>query len=279
MKAIKKISGLLTLCMCLCLCCVQVFAVTLKSTKDYYVNDYAGVLTQETKDHIITQNIRLENASGAQVVVVTLNDTEGLSLEEYTYQLFNAWGIGSKQNNNGVLLVLDIAGQDYQCLQGSGLEDTLTTPTLSRILQEDLEPDFAAGDYDAGVKRTFDSLAAEIENLYGAKDSTSSRVDLENVVMLVFGALLALFVIVTIFTTKGGGGGRGFRGRGRGDDFWMGMMLGSSLGRSRYRRPPLGGGFGGGFGGSGGFGGGSFGGGSFGGGGGSSRGGGAGRGH
>lgn len=263
MKAMKKISGVLTLCVCFCLCFVQAFAVSLQSTKDFYVNDYAGVLTEETKEHIIAQNVRLENASGAQVVVVTLNDTEGLSLEEYTYQLFNEWGIGSKQNNNGVLLVLDIAGQDYQCLQGTGLEDTLTTPTLSRILQEDLEPDFAKGDYDAGVYKTFDSLAAQIENLYGADGSASSGMSIGKILMIAFFILVCvgIFTICILAALQEGEGG--------GSDFTRGMMVGASLNRrSRYHRYHRGG-----------FGGGGFGGGSRGGGGGSSRGGGAGRGH
>ena len=83
----------------------------------------------------------------------------------------NEWGIGSSSENNGVLLLLSIGEQDYQCIQGSGLEDSLSTMTLSRILQEDLEPDFAAGDYDAGVQKTFDTLYRQVCAIYGLDPS------------------------------------------------------------------------------------------------------------
>lgn len=276
MKVMKSIVRWLALGFCACLFVVQASAVTLTATKDYYVNDYAGVLSQDTKDYIITENIRLENASGAQVVVVTLNDTEGLSLDEYTYQLFNAWGIGSKQKDNGVLLVLDIQGQNYHCLQGIGLENTLTTPTISRILQEDLEPDFAVGNYDDGVRKTFDSLAAQVEHLYGAKDSNSSSLADNNFLIYGLAALLIVIAAIKAIVRKISFGLFG----GYGGNVGMGMLLGSSMGRSRRNRSYYDRRYNSYRGGSGGrHGGGGHSGGSFGGGGGASRGGGAGRGH
>ena len=98
------------------------------------------------------------NATGAQIVVTVVQDTGGGSMEQYAYDMANAWGIGSAEKNNGVLLLLSVGDDDYQCIQGSGLETLLPTSTLSRILQEDLEPDFADKNYDAGVKKTFASL-------------------------------------------------------------------------------------------------------------------------
>ncbi len=267
----KSVVRWLALGLFACLFVVHASAVNLTATKDYYVNDYAGVLSQQTKDYIITENIRLEEASGAQVVVVTVNDTEGLSLDEYTYRLFNDWGIGSKQKDNGVLLVLDIQGQDYHCLQGIGLENTLTTSTISRILQEDLEPDFAVANYDEGVRRTFDSLAAKVENAYGAGGNSSS---LSENNFLIYGLVILLIIIAAVkaIIKRIGFGPLG----GMGGNFGMGMLMGSSStgnyrrSRPRYRNRYDGprGGYGGGHSG-----------GSFTGGGGASRGGGAGRGH
>ena len=58
-------------------------------TADFYVNDAAGLLGPETKQYIIDVNRRLNEASGAQVVVVTMPDMGGVSLEEYATTLFN----------------------------------------------------------------------------------------------------------------------------------------------------------------------------------------------
>ena len=77
-------------------------------TTDFYVNDYANLLTNETKDYIINVNKKLYNQTGAQIVVVTIPSLEENSLEEYANQLFNKFGIGDKTKNNGVLLLLSL---------------------------------------------------------------------------------------------------------------------------------------------------------------------------
>lgn len=166
MKAIRRLTALAA-CAALAVALAAPAMALLSPTSDFYVNDNAGVLSSSTEQDIVEKNDALYAASGAQIVVVTVNDTEGLGAAEYSYQLANDWGIGSARENNGVLLLLSIGEQDYQCIQGSGLEDTLPTMTLSRILQEDLEPDFAAGDYDAGVQKTFNALYEQVCSIYG----------------------------------------------------------------------------------------------------------------
>ena len=141
-------------------------------TSDFYVNDYVGVLSGDTKSDIVSKNDGLYNATGAQIVVTVVQDTGGVSMEQYAYDMANAWGIGSAEKNNGVLLLLSVGDDDYQCIQGSGLETLLPTSTLSRILQEDLEPDFADKNYDAGVKKTFASLYDAVSSIYGYDGST-----------------------------------------------------------------------------------------------------------
>lgn len=173
MKAIRRLTALAA-CAALAVALAAPAMALLSPTSDFYVNDNAGVLSSSTEQDIVEKNDALYAASGAQIVVVTVNDTEGLGAAEYSYQLANDWGIGSAQENNGVLLLLSIGEQDYQCIQGSGLEDTLPTMTLSRILQEDLEPDFAAGDYDAGVQKTFNALYEQVCSIYGLDPANPS---------------------------------------------------------------------------------------------------------
>ena len=75
-------------------------------TQTFYVNDFASILSEETEDHLLQTNDLLEPQTGAQIVTVTVDFLDGLNSEEYAYQLFNDWGIGSKEENNGVLLLL-----------------------------------------------------------------------------------------------------------------------------------------------------------------------------
>ncbi|MEG1075368.1 MAG: TPM domain-containing protein [Ruthenibacterium sp.] len=321
LKTKQAVSLALSLLLAAALFCAPVFAASNGSMSKgtAYVADADNVLSEATLDMITEKNNILENKSGAQIAVAVVTDTQGLSLESYTAELFNAWHIGSKSENNGVLLVLDTNAEDYQCVQGRGLENQLPTSTLSRILQKYLEPDFAVGNYDAGVQKTFNALYQELANIYGI----SANADVENtenrndyygygapmqpeerggisffsIVMFLVVVIVLISIVSSLSRPRRYGNYTGVSYGYRNRPIYLGM-LGNPFGYGRYRGyrntppPPFNGGsgmggfggFGGGFTGGGGAGRGGFGGGggggSFGGfGGGSTRGGGAGRGH
>lgn len=131
-----------------------------------YVNDYANVLSDETEQYIVEKNRALDIATGAQIVVVTVDFLDGMDIEEYAYTLFNEWGIGDAEKNNGLLLLLAIGEENYWAVQGKGLEGVLSSGTLGDYLYTYLEPDFAAGDYDAGVNQVFDAFYAWFSDYY-----------------------------------------------------------------------------------------------------------------
>ena len=101
--------------------CIKTFAVV-KPTSDFYVNDYANLLDSETKEYIMNTNISLCNQTGAQVVVVTVQNLEDNSLEDYANQIFREFGIGDKTKNNGVLLLLALEERLFRIEVGYGLE-------------------------------------------------------------------------------------------------------------------------------------------------------------
>ncbi|MGF7145381.1 uncharacterized protein HNQ56_003822 [Anaerotaenia torta] len=130
-------------------------ADTLDPADGFYVNDFADVINADTEEKILEFGKQLEDQTSAQLVLVTVDFTDGESLENYALDMFNKWGIGSKEKNNGVLILLSIGDDDYWAMQGEGLEDTLTSGKMSGILQEYLEPDFAAKDYSAGAEKVY----------------------------------------------------------------------------------------------------------------------------
>ena len=79
----KKLIGLIMLIFCILAFYNPVFAVV-TPTSEFYVNDYANVLTQETEQYIINTNINLNKQTKAQIVVVTVKSLEGKSIEEYS---------------------------------------------------------------------------------------------------------------------------------------------------------------------------------------------------
>lgn len=131
-----------------------------------YVLDTAGVLSEDTEKWIVAVNQEIFKDCGGEIVVAAVDFLGGEDIEDYTYKMFNSWGVGSKERNNGILLVLAIGEENYFIQAGYGIDDYFDVPLFSDILDEYLEPDFAAGDYDAGVRKTFGALRTELESYY-----------------------------------------------------------------------------------------------------------------
>ena len=284
------------------------------SDEGAYALDKSGVLSSETEDHIARYNQYLAESCGAQICVVTIPTMDYVGyddIENYAYDLFNAWGIGDKDEDNGVLLLLVTDDELCWCLQGEGLEDTLSSSAISDILTENMQDDFYAGEFDSGTKKTFDALYRRLCAIYsvdpdGVDDFTydpgynngtvfpnepvpakSKKLSFWEIIVIIITVLVALRLIGKVFSAIGSNSGNGCSGCGCLPAFLLGTRVGSSNRRGPWPggfhggpRPgggsrPSGGGFTGGGGRSRG-GGGGFHGGGFKGGGGGSRGGGAG---
>lgn len=146
-------------------------------TADFYVGDYADVLSDETQNEIIDKNIMLEESTGAQIVVVTVDYADGLGVEQYADRLFNQWKIGSESLNNGLLLILFIGEDDYYAKQGKGLEQILTAGDIDDLLYEELEPYFARQDYDKGVSAAFQAFYDILDEHYGKNPVNTETVN------------------------------------------------------------------------------------------------------
>lgn len=213
--------------------CGSAFASIPDAPIPFYAADFANVLNTDTEDYIIEQNGILENFCGAQIVVVTTDFLDGMNIEDYAYKLFNDWGIGDEDKNNGVLLLLVTGEENYWCMQGKGLENVLTSGDIDDILYDNLEEDFAAEDYNAGVLKTFDVLYDTVYESYGGTVSNDDDADFSFDGGKIFGilvkiviAVIVIVVILIIISSFSGGSGGGF----------------GSSGTRRKRRPSGGGG-------------------------------------
>ena len=109
-------------------------------TNDFYINDYANILSSETENYILNKSIALNNVDGTQIVVVTVPDLEGMSLEDYATQLFRNFGIGDKNKNNGLLLLLALEERQFRVEVGYGLEGILPDGKTGRFQDEYIIP-------------------------------------------------------------------------------------------------------------------------------------------
>jgi uncharacterized protein len=115
------------------------------------VVDDAGILSLTTRNELTDMLAEHEHTTGEQVVVVTVGSLQGLSIEDFGYQLGRYWGIGQKGKNNGVLLIVAPKEHKVRIEVGYGLEGTLTDATSRTIVETRILPGFKRGDFDAGV--------------------------------------------------------------------------------------------------------------------------------
>jgi uncharacterized protein len=208
------------------------------------VVDRAELLDTAAEARLTTMLASHEQASGEQVVVVTVPDLQGRSIEEFGVALGRAWGIGQKGENTGALLIVARDDRRIRIEVGYGLEGRLTDARSSVIINSIITPAFREGDFTRGI---VDGTAAIIEVLGGDPLRTTGMQPAMPIHAQEPGGLgiLGFFVmLVLIFLLGGGRGGRG-GGRGTGRAVLLGALLGG-MGR----------GGGGGFGGGGSFGGG-----------------------
>lgn len=106
--------------------------------------------------------------------MATVDFTDGEDIADYAYDLFNKWGIGDKKANNGLLILLSIGAEDYYAEPGAGLTDVFTGGVLDAMLYDYLEDDFAAKDYDSGVKKVYARAVEILEDHYNVSYFTGT---------------------------------------------------------------------------------------------------------
>ena len=115
------------------------------------VVDAAGVLDPGVRAMLTTKLVALEAKTSDQVVVATVKSLQGLSIEAYANRLFREWGLGRKDKNNGVLLLVAPTERKVRIEVGYGLEGTLTDAVAKLIIEQSIVPRFRANDYAGGV--------------------------------------------------------------------------------------------------------------------------------
>lgn len=170
-------------------------ASALPSQTDEFVNDFAEVITESVRRDIASKaaDVRREH-NGAQIVVVTVNSLDGMTIEKYANTLFNTWGLGNRRANNGVLLLIVPRGDIGSRLRievGIGLEKTITNGQAGHILDRVL-PYYERGDYSTTAAAGFDLIAERIIEKSEASKKGSQKGDGVSVAIIVLDIVISL---------------------------------------------------------------------------------------
>ncbi|HRI16331.1 MAG TPA: TPM domain-containing protein [Verrucomicrobiota bacterium] len=138
-----------------------------------FVTDRAGVLSAETVQQLNHQLAELEGSDSTQIVVwIEPALPAGAALEDYTHRLFEAWKIGQRNRNNGVLLAIFPTDRRMRIETGYGLEGALPDVLAGRIINDEIAPRFRAQDYSGGVTAGVNAIVAVVRGEYRGTGQT-----------------------------------------------------------------------------------------------------------
>ena len=92
------------------------------------------------------------------MVIVTVSDLQGITIEAFGRALGSGWGIGDKTRNDGVLLIVAPNERKTRIEVGTGLESTLTNALSQNIIDTDMIPHFKANEFEAGIEAGADRI-------------------------------------------------------------------------------------------------------------------------
>lgn len=192
-------------------------------TKNFFVNDFANVISDTDETQMQTQGEKLFKDTTAQAVVVTVESLDGEDIDIYAISLARKWEIGSKDKNNGVLIILSKSDREVKIEVGTGLEGALTDVKTGRILDEYGMEHFKKDDFSKGLAEVYNSVVNEIYIEYDITPSDDyTPVDDDEESAFVYGARIIIILAIIILSVKlGGRGGRGGRGRRGGMPFFF----------------------------------------------------------
>ena len=214
------------------------------------VVDTVGKVSVDTETQISNELISFQQSGGPQVAIAVVSSTGNATLENYSIDLARSWGIGDKDKDNGVLILIALDDRTLRIEVGSGVEGDLTDVAAGRIVDLVMLPRLRADDVDGAVR---DGARAVMqvwrgEGIPSPSDTPTTPVGEPSAVQSIFSIIL-FFGLILLFVTLAA------LGKLRGGGVLGGMVLGQMYGGgfSGHRGGFGGGGFGGFGGGGGGF--------------------------
>lgn len=185
------------------------------------VNDYLNILTAEQEDALERKLVAYDDSTSNQFVIITIGDIGDNDIGEFATALGRKWGVGGKEFNNGLILVVLIdkerSKRKVWIATGYGLEGAIPDITAKTIIENDILPNFKANDIYRGLDDGTNELIKAAAGEYKAPQGYSNRGDGKKriplwVIILIIGFF---WIILSNFFNKPGGGGmmsrRGYR--------------------------------------------------------------------
>lgn len=148
--------------------CVAVSALNLpEPAEKLYVNDFADIFGEENEEYIFANSYELNRRTGAQLVVVSVNSLEDLSIEEYSYELASKWGIGERGKDTGCMILIAPNERKIRVEVGYGLEGRLNDGKVGQYIREYATPFLKKNNFNSGIINLYNAILPQIYEEFG----------------------------------------------------------------------------------------------------------------
>ncbi|WP_439290726.1 TPM domain-containing protein [Lonepinella koalarum] len=159
-----------------------------------YVNDYTNTLSEQEKQYFENKLYQHGKETSSQIALVIIPTTGDEEIAQYTAQLGDKWGIGRKQLNNGVLLLVAKDDRKIFIATGQGLQGVLPDAFLSQVIRQGILPYFRQGQYAQGLNNGLEHIIAASKGEYAAQVEEEDLMDqIAPFIMVVIFVLFVLF--------------------------------------------------------------------------------------
>jgi len=177
---------------------IDVNAVVEKSNK-YYVNDYGNILNNESEDYIVYNSNYLRNTFNSEIVVVTVSNLEGYSIEEYCEEIYEDFEIGDYTEDKSILILVSENDREIRVKVGSGYSNYFNESLITKYIDDYFIPYLRNDEWDKGIINGYNAFYKTICNFYNV-DNNSIVVEDNNsffykhkVDLLIFGVIIIMF--------------------------------------------------------------------------------------
>jgi len=182
-----------------------------------FINDYAGMLSNEDKQNLENKLTQFEKESSNEIAVAIIPDLDGDTIENFAVELFANWQIGKAKNDNGVLILVAKDDRKMRIEVGYGLEGALTDAQSWWIIDDIMKPAFQKEEYYNGIDQAVDKIIAATKGEYLPSASAESAADKGFSWEFIF--WFGMFILMWIASILG-----------RSKSWWAGGVLGGIAG-------------------------------------------------
>jgi uncharacterized protein len=179
---------------------------------DGFVNDYANVMSYEQVQRLESKIKAFEEASSSEIAVVIIPSLEEDTIENFAVELFEDWGIGKKEKDNGVLILIAVNDRQMRIETGYGVEGYLTDAQCFWIIDDVMKPAFREGNYYEGINEAVDKIMSASE---GEEIPSAEEDEIEAMPVIFFVGFFFLWLAGILGRTK---------------SWWLGGVIGGVLG-------------------------------------------------